>query len=294
MRLVSALAVLAIGGTALAWWITAPDPLPEATFDGLTGDPGRGEIVFAAAGCASCHMAAGATGDAQKVLAGGQRFPSDFGTFIAPNISPSTAGIAGWSVADLGNALMRGVSPDGQHYYPALPYTSYARMQPQDVADLYTYMQGLPPSEVASLPHEIAFPFNMRRLLGIWKARYLSSDWVMQGDLTQEETRGREIVEALAHCAECHTPRDALGGLDADRWMAGAANPSGEGTIPNITPGKLTWSRGEVVLYLTSGFTPDFDSAGGHMAHVVENLARLPASDREAVAAYLARLPAID
>lgn len=294
MRLVSALAVLAIGGTALAWWITAPDPLPQATFDGLTGDPGRGEIVFAAAGCASCHMAAGATGDAQKVLAGGQRFPSDFGTFIAPNISPSTAGIGGWSVADLGNALMRGVSPDGQHYYPALPYTSYARMQPQDVADLYTYMQGLPPSEVASLPHEIAFPFNMRRLLGIWKARYLSSDWVMQGDLTQEETRGREIVEALAHCAECHTPRDALGGLDADRWMAGAANPSGEGTIPNITPGKLTWSRGEVVLYLTSGFTPDFDSAGGHMAHVVENLARLPASDREAVAAYLARLPAID
>lgn len=294
MRLVSALAVLAIGGTALAWWITAPDPLPEATFDGLTGDPGRGEIVFAAAGCASCHMAAGATGDAQKVLAGGQRFPSDFGTFIAPNISPSTAGISGWSVADLGNALMRGVSPDGQHYYPALPYTSYARMQPQDVADLYAYMQGLPPSEVASLPHEIAFPFNMRRLVGIWKARYLSSDWVMQGDLTPEETRGREIVEALAHCAECHTPRDALGGLDSDRWMAGAPNPSGEGTIPNITPGQLTWSRGEVVLYLTSGFTPDFDSAGGHMAHVVENLARLPASDREAVAAYLARLPAID
>ncbi len=290
MRLLPALAILALVGAVGGWLITAPDPLPAAAFDGLTGDPVRGELVFTAAGCASCHAAPGATGEAELVLAGGQRFPSDFGTFLAPNISPSAAGIGGWSVADLGNALMRGVSPDGAHYYPALPYASYAKMQPQDVADIHAYMQSLPPSDVASQPHEMGFPFNIRRSVGVWKALFLNTDWVLTGDLTPEETRGREIVEALAHCGECHTPRNALGGMDTARWLAGAPNPSGEGTIPNITPAKLTWSTGEIVTYLTTGFTPEFDSAGGHMAHVVTNMAALPDTDRQAVAAYLKKV----
>lgn len=294
MRAFSLLAGLALGGAAFGWWITGPDPLPAASFDALTGDAARGELVFTAAGCASCHMAAEATGEAELLLVGGQRFPSEFGTFVAPNISPSDAGIGGWSVADLGNALMRGVSPEGAHYYPALPYTSYAKMQPQDVADIHAYIQTLPPSDVESLPHDIGFPFNIRRSIGGWKLLFLNDDWVLQGDLTPEETRGREIVEALAHCAECHTPRNALGGLDLSRWMAGAPNPSGAGNIPNITPAKLTWSTGEIVSYLTSGFTPDYDSVGGHMVHVVENMAKLPDSDRAAVAAYLKKLPAAD
>ena len=294
MRVLPALSVLVLAAAAGGWWITAPDPLPASTFDGLAGDPARGETVFAAAGCASCHVAPGAAEGAELVLAGGQRFPSDFGTFVAPNISPSASGIGGWSVADLGNALMRGVSPEGAHYYPALPYGSYARMQPQDVADLHAYMQGLPPSDAVSQPHEIGFPFSIRRTLGVWKALFLTDGWVMQGDLSPEETRGREIVEALAHCGECHTPRNVLGGMDMSRWLAGAPNPSGEGNIPNITPAKLRWSQGEIVIYLTSGFTPEYDSVGGHMAHVVENMARLPESDRRAVAAYLARVPAAE
>jgi mono/diheme cytochrome c family protein len=294
MRLLSAFALLALGGAAGGWWITAPDPLPAETFTALTGDPVRGAVVFTAAGCASCHAAPGATGEAELVLAGGQRFPSDFGTFLAPNISPSAAGIGGWTVADLGNALMRGVSPEGAHYYPALPYASYAKMQPQDVADLHAYMQTLPPSDTASLPNELAFPFNIRRSVGVWKALFLTEDWVLTGDLTAEEVRGREIVEALAHCGECHTPRTALGGMDTARWLAGAANPSGEGMIPDITPSALTWSTGEIVTYLTTGFTPEFDSVGGHMAHVVANMAKLPASDRQAVAAYLKKVPAAE
>jgi mono/diheme cytochrome c family protein len=294
MRVLPALAILALGGAAAGWWITGPDPLPAATFDGLTGDPVRGETVFTAAGCASCHAAPGATGDAALVLAGGQRFASDFGTFVAPNISPSEQGIGGWSVADLGNALMRGVSPEGAHYYPALPYTSYAKMQPQDVADIHAYMQTLPPSDVASLPHELAFPFTIRRMVGAWKTLYLDDGWVLEGDLTPEETRGREIVEALAHCAECHTPRNALGAMDTARWMAGAPNPSGEGNIPGITPATLTWSAGGIVTYLTTGFTPEFDSVGGSMVHVVDNMAKLPDSDRQAVAAYLKRLAPVE
>ena len=294
MRILPTLSVLIVAGAAGGWWITAPSPLPAATFDGLTGDPARGELVFTAAGCASCHVAPDATGDAQLVLAGGQKFPSDFGTFIAPNISPAPQGIGGWTVADLGNALMAGVSPEGEHLYPALPYASYAKMQPQDVADIHAYIQTLPPSDAASQPHDLGFPFNIRRTLGVWKLLFLNTDWVLQGDLTPEEMRGREIVEALAHCGECHTPRNALGGMDTGRWLAGAPNPSGEGNIPNITPAKLTWSAGEIVSYLTTGFTPEYDSVGGHMAHVVENMAKLPDSDRQAVAAYLKKVPATE
>ncbi len=285
----------AVVGGAIFWLVTGPDALPADHFAGVTGDAARGEGIFAATGCASCHMAPGAKGEAQLVLAGGQRFVSDFGTFVAPNISPdATHGIGGWSLMDLANAVQRGVTPDGQHLYPALPYWSYARMQPQDVADLYAYLLTLPPSDAASLPHDLGFPFNIRRVVGGWKILNRERDFVVQGDLTEPEARGRYIAEAMAHCGECHTPRNALGGLDTARWLAGAPNPSGQGDIPNITPARLSWSEADIVAYLTTGFTPDYDTAGGHMVHVVENMARLPDSDRAAVAAYLKRVPGIE
>lgn len=291
MRLLPVLLGLAVAGGAGAWWLSAPKPLSADSFQGLTGDPVQGAQVFTAAGCASCHMAPGAEGEAQLVLAGGQRFASQFGTFLAPNISPDPDhGIGGWSVLDLGNAIQRGVSPEGAHYYPALPYVAYAKMQPQDVADLHAYLMTLPASATPSLPHEISFPFNIRRTLGLWKLLFASSEWVVDGPMTEEETRGRYIAEALAHCGECHTPRNLLGGLQTARWLTGAPNPSGQGRVPDISPAGLDWSEDEIVEYLTSGFTPDYDSVGGHMAHVVENMAKLPESDRRAVAAYLKRL----
>jgi mono/diheme cytochrome c family protein len=119
----------------------------------------------------------------------------------------------------------------------------------------------------------------------------LQDDFALAGDLDAEEARGRYLVEALAHCAECHTPRDALGGLDRSAWMAGAPNPSGSGTIPALTPDRLTWSVGEIAAYLNDGFTPSFDSAGGHMVSVIRNMAMLPEADRLAIAAYLKTLP---
>lgn len=284
----------ALVAAGVAWAVTAPDALPEAAFDGVAGDAARGEMVFTAAGCASCHMAPDAEDEAKLVLAGGQRFPSPFGTFLAPNISTHPEhGIGGWSARDLGNALLHGTSPDGQHYFPAFPYTSYTRMGDRDIADLWAYMQTLPASDVPSRPHEVVFPFNIRRALGGWKLLHLRSDWVMAGeDLGPELTRGRYLVEALGHCAECHTPRNALGGLDRDRWMTGAPNPSGKGTIPGLTPDQLTWSASDIAYYLETGFTPEFDSVGGHMAHVVANTAKLSAEDRAAIAAYVKALEA--
>jgi mono/diheme cytochrome c family protein len=292
MRLLGWLLVLGLMVAGGLWVLARPNPMAEAEVAGLTGDAAKGEMVFWAAGCASCHMAAEAKGEAQLVLSGGQRFPSDFGTFVAPNISQDpTHGIGGWSLLDLANALKRGVSPEGAHYYPALPYAAYARMQMQDVADLHAFLQTLPADATPSQPHELGFPFSRRETIGVWKLLFLSEDWDFPGNLTPTADRGRYIAEALAHCGECHTPRNLLGGLDTSRWLAGAPNPSGQGRIPNITPAALGWTATDIVAYLTTGFTPDYDSVGGHMAHVVENMARLPESDRMAVAEYLLAVP---
>jgi mono/diheme cytochrome c family protein len=293
-RLLISAAALAVLGGGIFWVVTAPKPLDAAQTAGLAGDVTRGESVFWAAGCASCHMAPQAKDEAQLVLAGGQRFASPFGTFLAPNISPDPDhGIGGWSLADFANALTRGVSPQGTHYFPAFPYNAYNKMQMQDLADLKAFMDTLPASATQSQPHEIPFPFNIRRSLGGWKFLFENKNWVLNGDLTEVEAHGRYLVEAQAHCGECHTPRNILGGLDRSKWLAGAPNPSGKGRIPNITPAALNWSEGEIVEYLTTGFTPEFDSVGGHMVHVVENMARLPESDRASIASYLKRVPPI-
>lgn len=293
-RLLSALCGVVLLGFAGFLLLSAPHSVDVARYDGLKGDAARGELVFWAAGCASCHAAAGAKGADQLVLAGGQQFASAFGTFTAPNISPDPAqGIGGWTLVEFANAVTQGVGRQGEHLYPALPYTAYSKMLPQDVNDLKAFMDTLPASATPSLPHQVGFPFNIRRSLGIWKLLFVSDDWVIAGELTPEQTRGRYIAEALAHCGECHTPRNALGGLQRAVWLSGAPNPSGKGRIPNITPGKLTWRAADVVEYLTTGFTPEFDSVGGAMAHVVENMAKLPESDRQAVAAYLQLVPAV-
>ena len=291
-RVVFMLTGVALLGFAGFLLVTQPRPGDLADVQTATADASRGQLVFAAAGCASCHMAPGAEGEAELVLAGGQRFASPFGTFIAPNISPDPAqGLGDWTQDQFARAIRDGISPAGQHYFPALPYNAYNKMTGQDVADLWAYMVTLPASDQASLPHEVGFPFNIRRSLGGWKLLFENRDWHMTDAPTPELQRGRYIVEALAHCTECHTPRNALGGLDHTRWMAGAPNPDGKGRTPNITPAKLTWSESEIFTYLTTGFTPDFDSVGGHMAHVVDNLAQLPESDVRAVVAYLRALP---
>ena len=109
--------------------------------------------------------------------------------------------------------------------------------------------------------------------------------------------RGQELVEGSGHCGECHTPRDRFGGLVAERWLAGAPSPEGRGRIPHITPagkGVSGWSSSDLSYYLESGFTPEFDTVGGSMVAVQENLARLTKSDRDAIAAYLLRIPPVE
>ena len=293
-RALASVAVLALLGAGVAWWVTAPDPLSAAEVDGITGDAVRGQVLFAAAGCASCHVAPDSEQDGAPLLAGGQRFVTQFGTFVAPNISPSPQGIGDWSDPQIINAVMRGVSPEGQHYYPAFPWNAYNKASVQDIADIAAYIRTLPASDTESLPHEIPFPFNIRRAVGGWKLLFENRDFVIQGDLTPEQERGRYLVEALGHCGECHTPRNALGGLRTSSWLAGAPDPAGDGQNPNITPAGLQWTEEQIVAMLQSGFTPEFDVVGGEMTEVVANTSQLSDDDRRAIAAYLKILPPVE
>ena len=288
-RLLIALIVLGTVLGAAAWIVSAPRPIPAAEIDALSGDAEAGREIFLAAGCGSCHMGPDRESD-PELLTGGREFVSDFGTFYAPNISPDPEhGIGGWSQAEFVNAVQRGVSPNGQHYYPAFPYTSYIRAERQDIVDLFAYMQTLPADATPSRGHDLGFPFNIRRSVGIWKALFLQDDWVITGTLSEEEERGRYLAEALSHCAECHTPRNLLGALDKSEWLMGAPNPSGRGRIPAIAGPDFTWDAFDISAYLETGFTPDFDVVGGTMAQVVNNLKQLDKSDLDAIAAYTLR-----
>lgn len=295
-RLIRWLVFLGLIGLAVFWWITRPNFADADVVAGLTGDVERGERIFYAGGCASCHAAPDAEGEDKLKLGGGLEFVTAFGTFFAPNISPHENGIAGWSALDLVNAMKHGVSPDGQHYFPAFPYTSYAKAEVADIVDLKAYLDTLEPVAVANLEHEVGFPFNIRRSLGGWKFLFLKDDWVVE---TEDEMvmKGRYLVEGLGHCSECHTSRNPLGGLDLGNWLAGGPNPDGKGSIPNITPhesGIAAWSEADIAEYLNSGFTPEFDVAGGSMTDVVANTGQLTPEDRAAIAAYLKAVPALE
>jgi mono/diheme cytochrome c family protein len=287
-RLAKSALVLSFLAALIFWPLTSPLYLSLADLPVRAVDPANGERMFHAGGCTSCHG---------ERLEGGLALESDFGTFHVPNIStdPET-GIGDWSELDLVNAMMLGSSPGGEHYYPSFPYTSYTRMKVQDITDLKAYLDTLPPVDHVVAPHDLRFPWNFRRAVGLWKLFYLKQGPVVSGPADDPIfERGRYLVEGAGHCGECHTPRNRLGGLRLETWLAGGPNPDGEGRVPNITPdpdGLGSWSESDIVYYLESGFTPEFDTVGGSMVKVQEHMALLPAQDRGDIAAYLKSIPA--
>jgi mono/diheme cytochrome c family protein len=301
-RYLRALAAVVAVAIAAAWWLTRPQSLAAADLPDHDPDPVAGERVFWAGGCASCHATPvdgrRAKGDDKLLLGGGLELDTPYGVFRVPNISSHPDhGIGAWPPVDFVNAMQRGVSPDGRHYYPSFPYTSYARMPVEDVLDLKAFLDTLPPVEGRVAGHSLGFPWSIRRGLGAWKRRYLDVGAMTAGTSETPVDRGRLLVEGAGHCGECHTPRDRFGGLRRDRWLAGAPNPEGEGRVPNITPGGKNisaWSTADIAYYLESGFTPEFDTVGGSMVAVQENISRLSSQDREAIAAYLKALPAVE
>lgn len=257
----------------------------------VQGNAQRGQYLAAAGGCVACHTAAG---ERATPFAGGRALKTPYGTFYGPNITPhKEAGIGRWSEADFIRAMRLGLRPDGAHYYPAFPYTSYTRMADADLRDLWAFLRTLPPSDRKNQPHELRFPYRWRFLIAFWKWLYFApGPFKPDTGRTAAVNRGAYLAQALGHCGECHTPRNFLGAPKKDRYLAGGRGPDGK-RVPNLTPTRLKkWSDAELKDFLVTGLTPDGDVTAEAMGEVVKNVtSRLTDEDLSALIAYLRTLP---
>jgi len=285
----------AVVGIAVFWFITIPATVPASALGSHTPDLANGKEMFYAGGCTSCHATPGQ--DDKTRLGGGLGLKSPFGTFYVPNISPDpNDGIGKWSEADFVTAMTKGTSPDGRHYFPAFPYTSYQHMRIDDVRDLFAHLKTLSAVQGRVRDHDVPFPFNVRRMLGGWKFLFFDGKpFEPDPSKSAQWNRGAYLVNAPGHCAECHSPRNALGGIIAAQRFAGGPNPEGEGWVPNITQqGLKDYSEKDIEYLLETGNTPDGDSVGGAMAPVVRNTSQLSPDDRAAMAVYVKSLPPVE
>jgi mono/diheme cytochrome c family protein len=264
-------------------------------------DAERGRRVLAATGGCTCHTNYPGEGEDAPALAGGRAMETPFGVYYSTNITPDReTGIGDWSDEDFIRAMREGLSPEGEHYFPVFPYTSFAGLTEEDLVDLKAHLFSLPAVRRENRAPDAGIPFRWRWTIGGWK-------WVnfdpqsIEDDPAQSEAwnRGRYLVHAAAHCGECHTPRTLSGGLDTSMWLAGSREgPEGE-LAPNITPDSQTgiggWSTPDLVWYLETGLKPDGDDTQGLMSEVIEHgYSHLPASELKAIAEYLRSLPAIE
>jgi mono/diheme cytochrome c family protein len=288
-------AVVAVAAPASAfWYLTIPKTIPASASTPVRArDIANGRTMFLIGGCSSCHAIPKQKDETR--LGGGLALNTSFGVFYVPNISPDTRdGIGGWNEAQFFTAMLDGVSPGGEHLYPAFPYTSYRKMQIADLRDLFAYLKTLPAISGRVRDHDLRFPFNIRRAVGIWKRLFLETK-AYKPDVTQSAQwrRGSYLVNGPGHCAECHSPRNFLGAIVSSRRFTGGQSPTGQGGVPDITQGKLhDWKVEDFAEVLHTGTTPDADRVGGMMVDVVANTRQLSAADREAMAVYLKSLPA--
>jgi mono/diheme cytochrome c family protein len=277
------------------WIATVPASVPASALAPRAADLANGRTLFYAGGCAACHATPGQ--DDSTRLGGGLAIKTAFGVFHVPNISSdANDGIGRWSEADFVTALTKGTSPSAEHYYPVFPYGSYQNMKLEDARDLFAYLGTLPAVRGRAPDHELAFPLTIRRLLGVWKLLFLDGE-VFHPDPSRAAPwqRGAYLVNGPGHCAECHSPRNLLGGIKAGQRFAGGPNPDGEGWIPNITQkGISDWSEKDIADMLETGDTPDADSVAGAMRDVVKSTAHLGPEDRAAIATYIKSLPPIE
>lgn len=279
---------------AMMLWLTVATAPASAA-----GDVSRqGEYLFRVAGCAHCHTD---TENKGAPLAGGRALHTPFGTFYTSNITPDPdTGIGRWSEADFMRALREGVDDEGISLYPAFPYTSYTRLSDSDLRALWKYLSSRPPVRQANKPHELPWYLRSRATLRIWKMMFFEpGSFQPQSDKPPVWNRGAYLVKAVAHCGECHTPRNLLGGFKKSQYLAGNEHGVDDAKAPNITPDRKTgigkWTENDLVYYLETGATPDGDYAGDTMAEVIDNsTSRLTPEDRRAIAVYIKSLPAVE
>lgn len=271
-------------------WISAAALLPAAmAAPGGDNPVTRGEYLIHAGGCITCHTA---ESDDAIPLAGGRALESPYGTFYSPNITPDVeTGIGGWSDEEFVDAFWLGVSPQGEHYFPAFPYTSYTGASREDLLAMKAYLFSLEPVKQETPRHELRF-LASRFGAGLWKSRYFDPRrFEPDPEESGEWNRGAYLVRHLGHCGECHTPRGRFGVLRRNEALTGNPDLAGE-EVPNITAdpeeGIGDWSIGDIEYFLEMGMEPDGDFTGGSMAEVVDNCtSHLTEADRRAIAVYL-------
>ncbi len=253
----------------------------------------RGEYLATAGDCIACHSAPNG-----KPMAGGLSLPTPLGPIISTNITPSkTNGIGNYTLAQFSDALRKGVRADGRHLYPAMPYTSYAKVSDDDVQALYAYfMQGVAPVDVTAPATALPFPFNLRISMAAWNLLYLDKQpFTPDATKSQEWNRGAYLTLGLAHCSTCHTSRNMLMAENISRQLGGGE--VGTWHAPNITSdansGVGGWSEQEIIDYMRLGRTANKAQAAGPMAEAVDNsLRHLTDADLHAIAVYLKTVPA--
>lgn len=308
---VVALIVLLLAGFA-AWLATAPGPtdfsggsrVEIADYHGASpsGVPKnlaqtdlvtRGGYLTRAADCEACHTAKGGV-----PFAGGRAFDLPFGTLYTPNITPDReTGIGGWTDAQFLRAVHKGIGRDGERLYPAFPFASYTQMTDADVLAIKAYLFALKPVHQIAPANTLMFPVNQRWLMGGWSFLFNSDQrFTPTAERSDEWNRGAYLVEAVAHCAECHTPRNAFQGLDNRLKFSGGV---AEGWIAyNITGDRTTgvgaWSQAELAHYLSTGHAAGRGTASGPMSEVVDlSLSYMTPGDVDAMVAYLTSVPPI-
>ncbi|MBV8653021.1 MAG: cytochrome c [Alphaproteobacteria bacterium] len=285
---------------ALAAIVSCDGEAPVATTPPTTPDPAaaaRGQYLANAANCVGCHTDKEHGG---ALFAGGKAVDTPFGAYYSHNITPDPVnGIGAWSDADFLRALRRGVSPTGAHYFPAFPYTSFTRMTDDDIRDIHAYLLTLTPEPTKNRPHDVSFPYDVRLTMVPWRMLYFTPG-VFQPDPNHDATwnRGAYLVTAVAHCGECHTPRDFLGAVEDDRAFGGGTlYGPGAKHAPNITPdpadGIGKWSLDNIVTVLKFGQLPNGDFVSAPMSEVVTGTAKLTDADRMAIAVYVKSLPPV-
>jgi mono/diheme cytochrome c family protein len=251
----------------------------------------RGEYLIHAGGCITCH-----TEDVEGAapLAGGYALESPFGTFFSPNITPDKAtGIGEWSDDQFVDAFWEGVSPEGDHYFPAFPFTSYTGVSRDDLLAMKAYLFSLEPVEKENREHDLAWYMSTRLAAGFWKGRYFEpARFEPDPEKSDSWNRGAYLVRHLGHCGECHTPRTGRGMMIKEQELAGSV-PDGDGeSVPNITAdpedGIGKWSASDIEYFLEIGMLPDGDFTGSSMSDVIEdNTSHLTRDARLAIAEYL-------
>jgi mono/diheme cytochrome c family protein len=280
----AALLVAACAGQPMA----PVEPPASAGFDPAL--VAKGAELAALGNCSTCH-----TAPAGAPYAGGRALETPFGTFYGTNITPEPeTGIGRWSEAAFRRAMREGLDRAGRHLYPAFPYEYYTKLSDDDIRALYAYLMARSPVRASTPPHELRFPFNLRGLLGAWKALYFEPG-AFRSDprKSAQANRGAYLAEGLAHCGACHTPRSALGaelkdqpfaGGEAEGWHAPALDAANPAPVP--------WSEAQLFTYLRTGLDAQHAIAAGPMEPVVRNLARVREEDVRALAEYFAvRMP---